>query len=114
MHRNPVKRGLADAPEQWRWSSHRFYLLNEPGQVKINEGWRQIFFRKNVAESSQQNGSPTAASYPPFANPAKEGAPSVVAVQAIQKTGSRRPELIEEFHYVESSDSQRYSVLHHV
>jgi putative transposase len=38
MHRNPVKRGLADAPEQWRWSSHRFYLLNEPGQVKINEG----------------------------------------------------------------------------
>jgi putative transposase len=29
MHRNPVKRGLADSPEEWRWSSYRFYLLDE-------------------------------------------------------------------------------------
>jgi hypothetical protein len=25
MHWNPVKRGLALEPEQWRWSSFRFY-----------------------------------------------------------------------------------------
>jgi len=26
MHRNPVKRGLVERPEQWRWSSFRSYL----------------------------------------------------------------------------------------
>ena len=25
MHRNPVKRGLVDKPESWKWSSFRFY-----------------------------------------------------------------------------------------
>jgi hypothetical protein len=39
MHRNPVKRGLAAEPEDWRWSSYRFYLLDEPGLVRVNEGW---------------------------------------------------------------------------
>jgi hypothetical protein len=29
MHRNPVKRGLVKSPEQWRWSSYRFYLLGD-------------------------------------------------------------------------------------
>ncbi len=27
IHRNPVKRGLVDRPEQWEWSSFRSYLL---------------------------------------------------------------------------------------
>jgi len=27
MHRNPVTRGLVDRPEQWPWSSYRFYEL---------------------------------------------------------------------------------------
>jgi putative transposase len=49
MHRNPVKRGLVDSPEQWRWSSYRFYLLGEVGPVKINEGWGEISFRDKVA-----------------------------------------------------------------
>ncbi len=31
MHRNPVKRRLVGAPEQWRWNSYRFYLLEEAG-----------------------------------------------------------------------------------
>jgi len=46
MHRNPVKRGLVASPEQWRWSSYRFYLLRERGLVRINEGWGKISFRK--------------------------------------------------------------------
>src|SRR5271169_2016312 len=25
MHRNPVKQGLVESPEQWRWSSYRSY-----------------------------------------------------------------------------------------
>ena len=37
MHRNPLKRGLVDSPEQWRWSSFRFYLCGEPGPNQIND-----------------------------------------------------------------------------
>jgi putative transposase len=49
MHRNPVKRGLVGAPEEWRWSSYRFYLLDEAGPVRVNEGWTKISFRDRVA-----------------------------------------------------------------
>jgi putative transposase len=49
MHRNPVKRGLVELPEQWRWSSYRFYLLGETGLVRVNEGWTAISFRDRVA-----------------------------------------------------------------
>jgi putative transposase len=37
IHRNPVKRGLVASPEQWRWSSFRFYLYGELGLVKLND-----------------------------------------------------------------------------
>jgi len=36
MHRNPVKRGLVEFPEQWRWSSYRYYLLGEEGAVRVD------------------------------------------------------------------------------
>jgi putative transposase len=49
MHRNPVKRGLAETPENWRWSSYRFYLLDESGPVRVNEGWGKISFREHAA-----------------------------------------------------------------
>src|SRR6202167_2962618 len=49
MHRNPVKRGLVESPEQWRWSSYRFYCLGESDPVRINEGWGEISFRNRVA-----------------------------------------------------------------
>ena len=49
MHRNPVKRGLVESPEQWRWSSYRFYLLGESGAVRINEGWGKISFGDRAA-----------------------------------------------------------------
>ncbi len=49
MHRNPVKRGLVTSPEQWRWSSYRFYLLDEAGPVRVNEGWTKISFRVPAA-----------------------------------------------------------------
>jgi REP-associated tyrosine transposase len=35
MHWNPVKRGLVASPEQWQWSSYRYYALGEDGAVKI-------------------------------------------------------------------------------
>ena len=49
MHRNPVKRGLVESPEQWGWSSYRFYLLEEVGPVQVNVGWTEISFRHRVA-----------------------------------------------------------------
>jgi hypothetical protein len=40
MHRNPVKRTLVLEPEQWRWSSYRFYAYRERGAVLVNEALR--------------------------------------------------------------------------
>jgi putative transposase len=37
IHRNPVERGLVSTPEQWRWSSFRWYLCGEVGPVRIND-----------------------------------------------------------------------------
>jgi hypothetical protein len=37
MHRNPVKRGLVLEPEQWPWSSFRYYAYGERGGVLVNE-----------------------------------------------------------------------------
>jgi putative transposase len=37
MHRNPVKRGLVGAPEEWQWSSFRFYYLDEPGLLTVTK-----------------------------------------------------------------------------
>src|SRR5437016_260104 len=34
IHRNPVKRGLAERPEDWRWSSFRHSALAEVGPVE--------------------------------------------------------------------------------
>jgi putative transposase len=36
MHRNPVKPGLAEKPEDWDWSSFRSYACGEEGLVKVN------------------------------------------------------------------------------
>ena len=37
VHRNPVKRGLVDSPEEWRWSSFRWYSCGEVGPVRLND-----------------------------------------------------------------------------
>ena|ERR1700685_336615 len=37
MHRNPVKRELVSAPEQWAWSSFRHYFCNDRGKVRVND-----------------------------------------------------------------------------
>jgi REP-associated tyrosine transposase len=41
IHRNPVKRGLVESPEMWRWSSYRAYAFGEHGMVKVNE-WQVL------------------------------------------------------------------------
>lgn len=37
IHENPVKRGLVEKPEQWRWSSYRAYVYGEIGLVRVND-----------------------------------------------------------------------------
>jgi putative transposase len=40
IHRNPVRRGLVLAPEQWKWSSYLHYATGELGPVFIDQGTR--------------------------------------------------------------------------
>jgi putative transposase len=39
MHRNPVKRGLVEKPEDWAWSSFRHYSTGIEGVVEIESEW---------------------------------------------------------------------------
>jgi len=39
IHRNPVKRGLAVRPEDWRWSSFEHYATGQEGVVEIESPW---------------------------------------------------------------------------
>ena len=36
MHNNPVKRRLVDSPDQWPWSSFRFYYLNDSSVLSMD------------------------------------------------------------------------------
>ncbi len=49
MHRNPVKRGLVERPEQWKWSSFRAYLYGEAGPVRVkSQEWALEIKRRPV------------------------------------------------------------------
>jgi putative transposase len=39
MHRNPVKRGLVERPEDWMWSSFRHYASGVEGAIEIESQW---------------------------------------------------------------------------
>ena len=39
LHRNPVKRGLVERPEDWAWSSFRHHISGEEGIVQIESRW---------------------------------------------------------------------------
>jgi len=39
LHRNPVKAGLCELPEDWPWSSFRHYARREKGVVEIESEW---------------------------------------------------------------------------
>jgi len=70
MHRNPVKRGLVEKPEQWAWSSFRHYATGEVGAVEIESEW---------TARRREAGSGRLLCVPPFARKeAKDGAPTFV------------------------------------
>jgi hypothetical protein len=87
MHRNPVKRGLVQSPEQWRWSSYSFYLLDEVGPVRVNVGWTEISFRAScgVKEKSKTLAAGVRNSRP--CKKGKDGAPRSMALTARSKPG---------------------------
>jgi putative transposase len=39
IHRNPVKRGLCEFPDDWEWSSFRDYAMGMEGRVEIESDW---------------------------------------------------------------------------
>jgi putative transposase len=39
MHRNPVKRGLVEQPEDWPWSSFRHWLTGHQSRIEIESHW---------------------------------------------------------------------------
>jgi putative transposase len=44
IHRNPVRRGLVERPEEWQWSSYRHYATGIDGVVEIESpmaAWRR-------------------------------------------------------------------------
>jgi len=56
MHRNPVKRGLVENPEQWEWSSFRSYLFGETGPVRVKfQEWPMEIKSRPVATFGDGN-----------------------------------------------------------
>jgi putative transposase len=73
MHRNPVRRGLVERPEDWPWSSFVHYATGALGTVEIESEWTA---RKREQNKMLVRG---ALCNPPFAENAKDGAPAVLA-----------------------------------
>jgi REP element-mobilizing transposase RayT len=86
MHRNPVKRRLVESPEHWRWSSYRFYLVEEVGSVRVNEAGPGSCFEIEQPRLRHCMRS----WYPPFAQTAKDGAPIVLLMPARSKAWATR------------------------
>jgi putative transposase len=53
MHRNPVKRGLVNKPEDWAWSSFRHYATGVEGTVEIESFWTGA--RRDGCDPRSQN-----------------------------------------------------------
>jgi putative transposase len=59
LHRNPVKRGLVESPEQWTWSSFRAYFYGEQGPVRVNfQEWPLEINRRPVQSFGEVESHP--------------------------------------------------------
>ena len=67
MHRNPVKRGLVEKPEDWPWSSYAHYATGKIGTVEIESEWTA---RRREANRMLVSGP---LPNPPFARTAEDG-----------------------------------------
>ena len=48
IHRNPVHRGLATQPQDWRWSSFHHYATGERGTIEIESFWTAALREKQI------------------------------------------------------------------
>jgi len=39
IHNNPVRSGMVELPEEWRWSSAGYWIDNHDGLIKISSPW---------------------------------------------------------------------------
>ena len=53
MHRNPLRRGLVEKPEDWPWSSFRHYASGVEGTVEIESIWTA--WRREHDDTLSQN-----------------------------------------------------------
>jgi putative transposase len=63
IHRNPVRRGLVQSPEEWAWSSFRHYLTGAEGTVEIESHWTARTRERmgvSLADIGSQNPRPVA------------------------------------------------------
>ena len=68
IHRNPVRRGLVKAPQDWKWSSFLHYATGIEGIVEIESQW--------TARSREQLGVVLLArAHPPAKNAGRVGQP---------------------------------------
>jgi hypothetical protein len=50
IHRNPVRRGLVEKPEDWEWSSYRFYLKGIARPVKLKRMTHGLLGNNSLAK----------------------------------------------------------------
>jgi hypothetical protein len=72
MHRDPVRRGLVEKPENWPWSSFVYYATGKIGTAEIESEWTAWRREQNkmLVDARQCR--------PPFAKSAKDGAPAAL------------------------------------
>jgi putative transposase len=74
IHRNPVERGLVTEPDQWLWSSFRFYMYGEVGAVRVND-WQLLELRATGPAASASPDVKTALPPSQVSKSARPGAP---------------------------------------
>jgi len=57
IHRNPVRRGLVEKPEDWKWSSFLHYATGVEGAVEIESEWTARK-RERLSLNESQNPRP--------------------------------------------------------
>jgi putative transposase len=75
IHRNPVKRGLVEKPEDWKWSSFVHYATGTEGIVEIESQW--------TARKREQMGGVVllARAHPPAKNAGRVGHPAMKSLK---------------------------------
>ena len=72
IHRNPVRRGLVDSPEDWPWSSFRHYLTGVEATVEIESEWTARK-RERMGILPRVEIRHLSPNFPPFANSGRKG-----------------------------------------